>query len=197
MKRRRGRKLTDDEIALWQYVARSVRPLPGHAVPDVVKPPEEDKSADANSQSEKAAEKIIAVPVKKKQPREPAPLPLVPVDRRQMRDLRRGVAMIEGRIDLHGMRQAEAHVALGAFLRRQQIQGARIVLVVTGKGSSVANVADPFNERGVLRRLVPQWLSLPDMRMVVLGYSTASREHGGDGALYVRLRRAGKGSPHR
>jgi DNA-nicking Smr family endonuclease len=46
-------------------------------------------------------------------------------------------------------------------------------------------------ERGVLRRLVPQWLAEPELRAIVLSYDTAGARHGGEGALYVRLRRLG------
>ncbi|HEX5866107.1 MAG TPA: Smr/MutS family protein, partial [Beijerinckiaceae bacterium] len=48
----------------------------------------------------------------------------------------------------------------------------------------------PFEERGVLRRVVPHWLRLPDLRPLVVGFEEAAVRHGGAGALYVRLRRA-------
>ena len=71
-----------------------------------------------------------------------------------------------------------------AYLSRAQGAGLRHVLGITGKGSS------PSSE-GVLRRAVPGWLSTPPFAGLVSGYSAASRQHGGDGALYVRLRRGG------
>lgn len=187
MKRRRSRRLSDDEATLWRHVTRSILPLPGHELsdekPDLKSEPPQEKPAPPVSSPIVAAERRpLALP------------PLAPLERRQMRDLRRGLERIDARIDLHGMRQAQAHGALRAFLLRAHAEGARMVLVVTGKGSTKAVVADPFDERGVLRRVVPQWLGLPDMRPVVLGFSQASREHGGDGAIYVRLRR--KGSSH-
>jgi DNA-nicking Smr family endonuclease len=86
------------------------------------------------------------------------------------------------------MRQEEAHVALLGFLHRAQNAGHSIVLVITGKGSA-ASPDSPFGERGVLRRAVPHWLRLADLRSLVVGFEEASPHHGGSGALYVRLRR--------
>lgn len=185
MKRRRGRALSEDEVAVWRHVTRSIKPLPGHA--PVPEPPPVAKAEPKPLEAAKTSQLLVPSPAKVDR-RPPPPPPLVPVERRQMRDLRRGIDRIDAHIDLHGMRQSEAHYALMSFLHRAHANGARVVLVVTGKGSSVA-VSDPFSERGVLRRMVPQWLGLAEMRSVVLGYSNANREHGGEGALYVRLRR--------
>ena len=80
------------------------------------------------------------------------------------------------------MRQAEAQRALIGFLRRAQADGAKIAIVVTGKGGN-------REEAGVLRRLAPLWLEAPNLRDVVVGFGEAARHHGGEGALYVRIRR--------
>jgi DNA-nicking Smr family endonuclease len=82
------------------------------------------------------------------------------------------------------MTQDRAHRALLSFLRRAQADGARVVLVITGKGAR-----GPASEPGVLRRAVPQWLALPEFRSLVVGYEIAHVTHGGEGALYVRVRR--------
>ena len=103
-----------------------------------------------------------------------------------MQQLARGRAAIDARIDLHGMTQAQAHGALRLFLHRAQTSGARFVLVITGKGAPNA----PHGERGVLRQQVPLWLALPEFRACVLGFDVAHAGHGGEGALYVRLRKA-------
>jgi DNA-nicking Smr family endonuclease len=79
---------------------------------------------------------------------------------------------------------------LGAFLRRSQAEGAKLVLVITGKGAAAsAHGPGLSDERGVLRRMVPHWLRMADLRGVVMGFEEASLRHGGGGALYVRLRR--------
>ncbi len=108
--------------------------------------------------------------------------------------LARGQMPVDAAIDLHGMRQGEAHRALLGFVQRAAAQGLGFVLVVTGKGagSTGASSTDPVSvgERGVLRRLVPHWLSDPGLRGAVIGFEEAGRAHGGSGALYVRLRRS-------
>jgi DNA-nicking Smr family endonuclease len=116
----------------------------------------------------------------------PAPA-LAPLGRRYRQRVSRGTHEIEDRIDLHGKTQAQAHAALGRFLHRAQKDGARLVLVITGKG---LRGSDGERERGVLRRQVPQWLALPEFRALVVGFEDAGAAHGGEGALYVRLRRA-------
>ena len=118
------------------------------------------------------------------------PLPLAPIERRLKRELARGRGGIDGAIDLHGLNQAEAHQALRGFLRYSQARGAKLVIVVTGKGGPLDEPAPHGGERGVLRRLAPHWLREPDLRPIVLGFEEAGRAHGGSGALYVRLRRA-------
>lgn len=111
------------------------------------------------------------------------------LDRKERRALRRRVRDIEATLDLHGMRQDEAHRALISFLRASSARDCAIVLVVTGKGG----VSGPGfgDERGVLRRIVPQWLRAPELRPFVVGFEEAAAHHGGAGALYVRLRRRG------
>jgi DNA-nicking Smr family endonuclease len=122
--------------------------------------------------------------------------PLARIERRLKRDLTRGRDAIDAALDLHGLTQAEAHQTLRGFLRHSQAYGARLVIVVTGKGGPLDDPGRWPNERGVLRRLTPHWLREPDLRSVVLGFEEAGRAHGGSGALYVRLRRP-QGAPVR
>jgi DNA-nicking Smr family endonuclease len=109
---------------------------------------------------------------------------LPPIGRRERAKLSRGRQEIDARIDLHGMTQVRAHRALFGFLQRAHHDGLTFVLVITGKGK----IGDA--ERGVLRRQVPQWLALPEFRTLVVGFDEAHVGHGGEGALYVRVRRA-------
>ena len=110
------------------------------------------------------------------------------MDRRLKQRVARGSEPIDARLDLHGYTQAQAHMALTAFLQRAQRDGARVVLIVTGKGGARGDPLTP-SERGVLKRQVPIWLALPEFRSIVLGFEAAHVGHGGEGALYVRLRR--------
>jgi DNA-nicking Smr family endonuclease len=110
---------------------------------------------------------------------------MAPLGRRARGQLSRGRKEIDARLDLHGMTQTRAHRELFGFLQRARSDGLTFVLVITGKGRAGA---DP--ERGVLRRQVPQWLSLPEFRSLVVGFEEAHVGHGGEGALYVRIRRS-------
>ena len=103
-------------------------------------------------------------------PKPKAAPPIATFDRKKARKIRSGQVDIEARIDLHGMRQDEAHVALVRFLHRCQGKGQRWVLVITGKGKLADRDDDaPFDmtrqrERGVLKRNVPRWLDEPDLQ---------------------------------
>jgi DNA-nicking Smr family endonuclease len=118
----------------------------------------------------------------------------VALDRRSVRRIASGQVEIDASIDLHGMRQSEAHAALRRFLSSCHADGCRTVLVITGKGGSLGKsqasaAAFERSERGVLRSNVPRWLAEPDLSAIVIGFTSAHARHGGDGALYVTLRR--------
>jgi DNA-nicking Smr family endonuclease len=141
-------------------------------------------------------------PPARKPPRKPflppyqAPLPSAnlpekAVDPKIHRKVSRGRIEIDGRIDLHGMTQTEARGALHRFIHARFGRGDRTVLVITGKGARTDNdYVAAMTERGVLRTMLPIWLSEPSLSPLVSGWSVAARGHGGEGAWYVRLRRA-------
>ena len=178
-KPRRSRQLSAEERRLWAQVARAVTPLPGRRHPDAPPSPPPPPGPPPPA---------AAPPLKGTAAVKPALPPLAPVERKVLTSLRRGARRADAVIDLHGMRQAEAHGALIAFLHRSRERGHAVVLVVTGKGGAAAGEG-LFEERGVLRRVVPHWLRLPELRGLVLGFEEAALHHGGAGALYVRLRR--------
>jgi DNA-nicking Smr family endonuclease len=172
---RPGRRLSRNERELWASFARAItrlRPADAATAPeDIPEPPPAVSPALTPAASRNLREK-------------PVP-PLTSLDRRLRQRVVRGRTGIDARIDLHGLTQADAHDALVRFLRITQAEGARIVLVITGKGM---RGADP--DRGVLRRQVPLWLISPNLREIVLGFEPAGPAHGGEGAFYVLLRRA-------
>ena len=176
----RRRKLSDEEIELWAQIAATVTPRPGASLPERLAVP-----SPAALIAGPADPKQLALPV----PRAPPP-PFAPLERNLKRKLARGRMTADAALDLHGFRQDEAYGALRHFLLRAQAEGARVVLVVTGKGS---RGGDSLGAPGVLRRAVPLWLALPDFRPLVVGFEEAGRPHGGAGALYVRLRRRMRG----
>jgi DNA-nicking Smr family endonuclease len=185
---RRRRALSEDERVLWESVAKQTKPLrkKPRAVKAQAPPSIEEKVAAPPA----AGPKHLAVtkPAKILRPAPPVP-PLAPLGRRERSQLSRGRKDIDARLDLHGMTQTRAHHALFAFLQRANSDGLTFVLVITGKG----RVSAAESERGVLRRQVPQWLSLPEFRALVVGFEEAHIGHGGEGALYVRVRRRARG----
>ena len=104
--------------------------------------------------------------------------------------VRRGRIDIDGRIDLHGMTQNAARDALRRYIGARAARGDRTILVITGKGVKTDNdYIAAMTERGILRTMLPIWLSEPGLSHLVSGWSVAARGHGGEGAWYVRLRR--------
>jgi DNA-nicking Smr family endonuclease len=177
---RRKRSLSEEERKLWESVARQVKPL--RASPRLARPP---AAGTEKPVAAPPAPPRTPSPVKISPPPKPHAPPLAPLGRRERAQLSRGRKEIDARIDLHGMTQTRAHRALFGFLQRAHHEGFSFVLVITGKGKLGAE-----SERGVLRRQVPQWLALPEFRALVAGFEEAHIGHGGEGALYVRVRRA-------
>jgi DNA-nicking Smr family endonuclease len=173
---RRKRALSEEERALWESVAKQVKPLRKH------------RAAKAQQMETQAVAKP-AVPPKsipaRAAPAPKSPPPLAPLGRRDRSKLSRGKQEIDARLDLHGMTQPRAHRVLFSFLQRAYSDGCIFVLVITGKGKAGSD-----GQRGVLRRQVPHWLSLPEFRALVVGFEEAHVGHGGEGALYVRVRRS-------
>ncbi len=192
-----GRTVAPDEAELWNRVARSVdkvrsKPrVPSHIDLVVPTPAAPARSTAVSAEPEPRARASKASPASPAA-RAARPAPLAEFDRRAVRQVTSGKVAIDARLDLHGMRQRDARVELHAFLRAAQARALKTVLVITGKGDTAAerdHLAAAFGkpQRGVLRRSVPQWLEEPDLRPVVLSYTSAGTRHGGDGALYVQL----------
>jgi DNA-nicking Smr family endonuclease len=182
----RRRSLSDDERVLWRTVTRSIAPLRGrHAESDeeAVATPAEPRSPHGAKRNAGPTPPDFAALHPGYRPSPPPAPALAPMDRRMKQKLARGTADIDGRIDLHGLTQAEAHAALARFLRQAQAREAKVVLVITGKGGFGGE------GRGVLRRQVPLWLEGAEFRPLVIGFDAAGIGHGGEGALYVRVRR--------
>jgi DNA-nicking Smr family endonuclease len=180
---RRKRGLSEEERALWESVAKQTKPL--RKRPRAAKPPADAPVTDSPLAVKPGATPRRVAPAAIASALKPPAPPLAPIGRRERSQLSRGRKEIEARLDLHGMTQTRAHHALSGFLQRAHSDGLTFVLVITGKGKLGAE-----SERGVLRRQVPQWLSLPEFRSLVVGFEEAHIGHGGEGALYVRIRRS-------
>jgi len=198
--------LSAEDRALWEHAARSIHPIKG--VKPRVHGALEGHGAEmrAGRQQLHAEPRVLSrgqggahggsapQPVPRKRPSPPPPV--AEFDRRKARRIASGREEIEARIDLHGMKQAQAHTALRSFLFGCHVRGLTTVLVITGKGSggSFQDAGDEpgwlgGRERGALKRNVPHWLAEPELRAIVVSHRPAGARHGGDGALYVQLRR--------
>jgi DNA-nicking Smr family endonuclease len=172
------------ERELWRAAMRDVRPLRGHKT---AKPKTEDAPSAAPKPAEpkaRAAKPAVAAPPPpaKPEPPELAVGRIADVDKRLAERLRRGQLPIEGKLDLHGLSQQEAHDQLTGFIALSQKQGRRCILVVTGKGAWREGA-------GILREMVPRWLNERLNRARVLAIAQAQPQHGGAGALYILLKR--------
>jgi len=168
------RTLRPDELEDWAKVAQTIELLPGRVAPDIPEAPAAPVPRVMPGQA------ILPPPA----PR-PGPKPVVPpepIEPGRKRRLIRARDPIEARLDLHGLDYDRARAALHAFLQRAHADGLRAVLVITGKGRE---------GEGLLRRHAPEWLSEPAVRPLIAGVSAADRRHGGEGALYIALKRRG------
>jgi DNA-nicking Smr family endonuclease len=172
-----------DEIGLWRRAMRDVAPLrsrPARSEPVLERRhPAGPSAAAVDQKPQKGAGKMPALPTK--------PIPVQPaldrfagVDRATADRIKRGRYPVTGRLDLHGMTQAEAHGALAGFVAGARAAGKRCILVITGHGRISG---------GVLKTAVPRWLAEPKLRRHVLAIAPAQPQHGGSGALYLLLRK--------
>lgn len=210
--RDKKRRLSPEEQALWSRVADTAKPLK--------KREERPKdSAAPKRASPVQPPKPIVRPLAAKEPAMTRPSPGRPlpritldlarggvapasrgpiggIDRRTSERIRKGSKTPDARLDLHGMTADRAHGALNRFVMQGVANGARLLLVITGKGGdkTIRPVGDdaPFMPRreGVLKREVPRWLREPPIAGHVVGVFQAHPKHGGEGALYVYLKRA-------
>jgi DNA-nicking Smr family endonuclease len=180
---RRTRGLSKGETQLWKKMTDDVKPLPGRFVdldgadpmpepvatrpfPDTAKPIMTHRKDESHKKFHHLEHGKAAG-----------------VDRNTMDRLRKGKLPLEGRLDLHGMTQEQAHQSLVRFIDSAYHQGKRCVNVITGKGTQL-------NGRiGVLRQMVPQWLNQPHLRSKIIAFTHAPKNEGGEGALYILLKR--------
>jgi DNA-nicking Smr family endonuclease len=170
MSKERGpRGLDPTDRALWDEITKSIKPLRELG----------PKSGSVEPTPDPVRERKHRPPAApaRSAPAAKLPPPLAKLDRRTRSRVARGRTEIDGRLDLHGLTLERARGRLATFLASSQSRGAALVLVITGKS-------------GALRREVPHWLALPELRALVIGFEEATPAHGGAGALYVRIRRA-------
>lgn len=191
---RSGDDHDDGDRAFWEHVAKSIKPLKTKSrVLSAAAPKAKiEGRASGPPPSHSVDHPAPVVSQRQSTPPSKAP-PLADFNPKHVRKIRSGRVEIERRVDLHGMRRNEAHGVLRRFLFDCHAQGRRCVLVITGKGDPRRRRDDEYGwgtgEHGVLRREVPMWLAEPELRAIVVSFTTAAAQHGGEGALYVHLRR--------
>ena len=179
---------------LLAFAMKDVDPLPGREIKKEIinQPP---KVNPAITRSPNAGLRVAPVPKKSDQPAL-AHGDSAGLDKRSAQRLKRGKVPIEGRLDLHGHRQDEAHRALNGFITGAASAGKRCVLVITGKGLRIDNTegrggspGEDNRQIGILREMVPRWLNEEPNRSRILSFNHATPSDGGTGALYVLLKR--------
>jgi DNA-nicking Smr family endonuclease len=173
-----SRRLSAHERALWQRVAGTVRPLhAGTAPPPPAPEPAKPEPARPLRAVPSAPPKRPIRPV-----RQPVPVLAATLDGSWDRKLRQGRLVPDRVIDLHGHDLARAHAVLRAAVVQAADEGARVLLVITGKGRA--------ERPGRIRAELADWLQAPDQRDRIAALRPASPRHGGPGAFYLVLRRA-------
>lgn len=176
---------------LWTEVKRTINPL--RPEPEIEEPLPPPVQPDPKPTATRPVWNGPTLPAYRPPglPGKPRTEPGRVIEPRMKRRLMRGQIDIDGTIDLHGMRQSEAHAALRRFIAARVARGDRTVLVITGKGLKKLDDLT-IVDRGVLRTMLPIWLSEPGLAPLVAGWDISAQGHGGEGAFYVRLRRTDK-----
>ena len=157
-------------------VAATVHPMPGRVVP--VDPAGPRRPIDPDAPAARIDPHALSPkPVKRQGPAQD-------IEPGRKHRIARERDPIGAHIDLHGMTQERARASLERFVIQSWHEGFRAVLVITGKG---------LRGDGVLRRMTPEWLAAQHLREVVAGISESHRRHGGEGALYIALKRKARG----
>lgn len=193
---RKPRGLRADEEALWQQVARTTTPLSANPTKNLliqsITPKKPDPIAKPSVPAFRIGSRTDTAPARHDMaPNVSNRVAAVPLrmDKRTYSRIKRGKSSPDGRIDLHGMTAAAAHLALTAYLMRSFSDGKRLVLVITGKGRESSEGGPIPTRTGVLRHQLPDWITLPPLNQIVLQMTQAHQRHGGSGAFYVYLAR--------
>lgn len=182
--------LSLEDRAAWGLIAETITPLGPDAGKDQIHfSPKTEKGLQKKDQNKLCA----AVPTRSASPLKDQSA--YELDAKTHKRLKRGQVTIEARLDLHGYTQTRAHQKLLQFLGQCHQAGYRCVLVITGKGirGTERNSGSAFQEeRGILNRMLPEWISSSSFCSAVLKCQPAAPKDGGSGAFYIYFRRPRK-----
>ncbi|PCI55437.1 MAG: hypothetical protein COB36_07385 [Alphaproteobacteria bacterium] len=170
---------------LWKEVTKDITPLKGKNIAKNQRKPKTKATLKAKTDTSHTP-----TTTRTKNTYTPPEVKSTEVDHRTSQRLKRGKIPLEGRLDLHGKTQNEAYDALLDFIPHAYSQGKRCVLIITGKGSRQDSLSSSLPPKiGVLKQKTPEWLNTSPLNAYVLKTETARQIHGGEGAIYVLLRR--------
>jgi DNA-nicking Smr family endonuclease len=174
--------LSDEDKDLWESFTEDIKPIDKNSIGD------EQKNSLPVRKKRQTYNKSTTVPSSQNN-HELSHGNVDDIDRKNARRFKQGKMNIDARIDLHGMTQTQAHQALHDFILHNYHEQNRNLLIVTGKGNS--NPRKHWNDpkSGILKEMVPKWLNESDIRPIILSFSYATQRDGGQGALYVLLKR--------
>jgi len=177
-------KKDNEDNALWDYITKDIVPLHDDPSKETV-PLQSELKTGARSKSQPTPPQVTdTTPQRSQKSDDHSPRQ---TDRRTSQRLKRGQINIDARVDLHGLNQNQAYDALMRVIPDAYNQGKRCILVITGKGG---NRLDPLdNAMGILKQKTPEWLSQQPLSQYVLKTEPAKPKDGGNGALYVLLKR--------
>ncbi|WP_086617477.1 Smr/MutS family protein [Erythrobacter tepidarius] len=187
------RGLTVSEQAAWAHLAASVKPLPDKKLPVPPRKAEADQPKVGGGVSKIA---VPAPPAKFFKPAKPAnkapPPPAIPgaLDSHWERRMKAGRIDPDLTLDLHGHTLDSAYERIMAGLDQARMMGARVVLVIAGRERPV-DPADRMDRRGAIRAKLIDWLAASRHSGSIAAVRRAHIRHGGEGALYLILKRRG------
>ncbi|MFZ9394460.1 MAG: Smr/MutS family protein [Erythrobacter sp.] len=181
------RGLSSEEAAAWARLAASVTPLPGRKVPKATRPVQID------GPTETQVVRAVARPVMPAaRPGIAARVPPPPgpgLDSHWDRRFKAGIVQPDFTLDLHGHTLDTAYDRLIAGLDQARAMDARVVLLIAGRSRPV-DPADRAERRGAIRAKLLDWLAASRHAAAISAVRKAHIRHGGEGALYVVLKRA-------
>jgi DNA-nicking Smr family endonuclease len=177
MSKNRPRTPNATEQQLWETATKGITPITARTVAKITPQPTGKRERPKGDTTGRIILETLK-PITTPKPRDPSSYQL---DNTLNRKLVQGDLPIDGKIDLHGLTLHQAHARFMAFFHQKQKAGARLLLIVTGKGPS---------GEGVIRKNLPLWCDDHTTSPHILKTTAAAAHHGGSGATYILLRRS-------